>query len=48
MLSPLGARLPGRWKICGVFLPDDVLRKLYFENALRLVRGLREAVDRRN
>ncbi len=45
MLSPLGAGLQGRWKIHGVFLLDDVLRKLYFENALRLVPGLRAAVD---
>ena len=25
------------WKIYGLDLPDDVLRKLYYENALRLV-----------
>lgn len=33
-----GAAIPpqGRWKIYGVFLPDDVLRKVYDENALRL------------
>ena len=32
--------LMGRWAISGVDLPDDVLRKVYAENALRLVPGL--------
>ncbi|MCK4299108.1 MAG: amidohydrolase family protein [Planctomycetes bacterium] len=27
----------GRWRIFGVFLPDEVLRKVYYENAARLV-----------
>lgn len=27
----------GRWNIYGVFLPDDVLRKLYRDNALKLL-----------
>ncbi len=45
MLSPLGAALQGRWKIHGVFLPDEVLRKLYSENAVRLVPELRGAVE---
>ncbi len=44
MLSPLGAPLQGRWKIHGVFLPEDVLRKLYSGNALRFVPELRSAV----
>lgn len=26
-----------RWKIDGIFLPEDVLRKVYRENALRLL-----------
>lgn len=30
----------GRWRIYGVYLPDDVLRKVYRENAIRLL-GLR-------
>jgi hypothetical protein len=25
----------GRWYACGPFLPDDVLRKVYYENAAR-------------
>jgi predicted TIM-barrel fold metal-dependent hydrolase len=37
MLSPLGAPLQGRWKIFGIFLPDEVLRKVYRENALRFL-----------
>ena len=28
------------WKMYGMDLPDDVLRKLYYENALRIVPGL--------
>jgi|GEM_PF-871176 len=31
-----------RWKVCGIGLPDDVLRKLYYGNALKIVPGLRE------
>jgi predicted TIM-barrel fold metal-dependent hydrolase len=30
----------GRWAISGLGLPDDILRKVYGENALRLVPGL--------
>ncbi|MCL5102604.1 MAG: amidohydrolase [Armatimonadetes bacterium] len=30
----------GRWKIYGLHLPDDVLRKIYCKNALRLMPGL--------
>ncbi len=26
----------GRWHVCGLYLPDDVLKKVYFENAHRL------------
>jgi predicted TIM-barrel fold metal-dependent hydrolase len=29
----------GDWRIYGVFLPDDVLRKVYHENADRVLRG---------
>ena len=28
------------WKLYGMELPDDVLKKLYYKNALKLVRGL--------
>ena len=30
----------GEWKIYGVFLPDDVLKKIYHENAERALAGL--------
>jgi hypothetical protein len=30
----------GRWAISGLDLPDDVLRAVYAENALRIVPGL--------
>jgi predicted TIM-barrel fold metal-dependent hydrolase len=34
--DPTGRRNQGRWRIYGLGLPDDVLRKIYFENAERL------------
>jgi predicted TIM-barrel fold metal-dependent hydrolase len=33
-------RRHAHWKLYGVNLPDDVLRKVYYENALRIVPGL--------
>lgn len=36
------APLMGRWAISGLDLPDDVLRKVYADNALRVVPGLRQ------
>lgn len=44
MLSPLGAPLQGRWRIHGVFLPDEVLHKIYYENALKYLPSLRESI----
>jgi predicted TIM-barrel fold metal-dependent hydrolase len=38
---PSHASRQGRWNIYGIFLPDDVLRKVYRENALRLLPRLR-------
>lgn len=35
--------LMGRWAISGIDLPDDVLRAVYAENALRIVPGLDSA-----
>jgi predicted TIM-barrel fold metal-dependent hydrolase len=35
---PSHASRQGRWNIYGLHLPDDVLRKIYRENALRLLR----------
>lgn len=34
---PTHASGQGRWNICGLFLPDDVLLKVYRENALKLL-----------
>ncbi len=34
---PSHASRQGRWQIHGIHLPDDVLRKVYRENALRLL-----------
>ena len=28
----------GRWYVCGLYLPDDVLRKVYAENAKKVLR----------
>jgi predicted TIM-barrel fold metal-dependent hydrolase len=36
----------GLWNIYGVQLPDDVLRKVYYENAARIIPGVRERIDR--
>ena len=34
---PSHASRQGRWQIHGIYLPDEVLRKVYRENALRLL-----------
>lgn len=31
-----------RWKVHGLYLPDDVLRKIYYRNACRVIPGLAE------
>lgn len=36
----------GLWRIYGLGLPDDVLRKVYYENASRLIPGVRERVEK--
>jgi hypothetical protein len=38
---PSHASRQGRWNIYGLFLPDDILRKVYRENALKLLPQLR-------
>lgn len=38
---PSHASRQGRWNIYGLFLPDDVLRKVYSENAMKLLPHLR-------
>jgi predicted TIM-barrel fold metal-dependent hydrolase len=37
----------GFWHIYGISLPDDVLRKVYHENAARIIPGARELLRRR-
>lgn len=37
-----GHHLQGRWMIYGVYLPDDVLEKIYYKNALKIL-GMVEA-----
>jgi predicted TIM-barrel fold metal-dependent hydrolase len=34
----------GRWNIYGVYLPDDVLKKIYFENALKVIPGIKKMI----
>jgi predicted TIM-barrel fold metal-dependent hydrolase len=36
----------GFWNIYGVHLPDEVLRKIYHENAARIVPGVQERLER--
>ncbi len=36
---PSHASRQGRWNIYGLFLPDDILRKVYRDNALKLLRA---------
>jgi predicted TIM-barrel fold metal-dependent hydrolase len=38
---PSHASRQGRWNVYGLFLPDDVLRKVYRENAMKLLPALR-------
>ncbi len=28
----------GRWYVCGLYLPEDVLKKVYAENARRILK----------
>jgi predicted TIM-barrel fold metal-dependent hydrolase len=35
----------GRWNISGIGLPDDVLRKVYYENALKFLPSLRDSIS---
>lgn len=37
----------GFWNIYGVGLPDDVLKKIYHENAARIIPGVREKLERK-
>jgi predicted TIM-barrel fold metal-dependent hydrolase len=44
--GPTGAPLHGRWRIYGISLPDDVLRKVYYANALRYLPAARDSIKR--
>jgi predicted TIM-barrel fold metal-dependent hydrolase len=44
--SATGAPLHGRWRISGIGLPDDVLRKVYYANALRYLPSARTSIER--
>ena len=33
-------RYHAHWKMYGLDLPDDVLKKIYYQNALRLIPGI--------
>ena len=37
----------GRWNISGIGLPDEVLRKVYYLNALKYLPSLRDPINRR-
>ena len=44
--SETGAPLHGRWRISGIGLPDDVMRKVYYGNALRYLPGVRASIQK--
>ena len=44
--SATGAPLHGRWRISGIGLPDDVLRKVYYANALRYLPAIRASFEK--
>jgi len=44
--SATGAPLHGRWRIYGMGLPDEVLRKVYYQNALRYLPSVRASVQK--
>jgi predicted TIM-barrel fold metal-dependent hydrolase len=44
--SATGAPLHGRWRIYGIGLPDEVLRKVYYANALRYLPAVRPTIDK--
>jgi predicted TIM-barrel fold metal-dependent hydrolase len=44
--TPGGSPGHGRWNISGVGLPDAVLRKIYYENALKHLPAMRPSIER--
>jgi predicted TIM-barrel fold metal-dependent hydrolase len=48
---PYSEKLPppqGMWAIYGIKLPSDVLSKIYHENAMMIIPGIRERIDKWN
>ena len=45
--SATGAPLHGRWRIYGIGLPESVLRKVYYANALRYLPSARASIQKR-
>ncbi len=46
VVAPGGSPGHGRWNISGIGLPDEVLRKVYYENALRHLPSLRGSIEK--
>jgi len=46
IVTPGGSPGHGRYNISGIGLPDDVLRKVYYENALRHLPELRPSIEK--
>ena len=46
ILTEGGSPGHGRWHISGIGLPDTVLRKVYYQNALRHLPALRQSIER--
>ena len=44
--TPGGSPGHGRWNISGMGLPDDVLRKVYYQNALRYLPALKASIEK--
>ncbi|MPZ18914.1 MAG: amidohydrolase family protein [Luteitalea sp.] len=44
--TPGGSPGHGRWNVSGIGLPDEVLRKVYYENALRHLPSLRTSIEK--
>ena len=44
--TPGGSPGHGRWNISGIGLPESVLRKIYFQNALRHLPSLRPSIEK--
>jgi len=44
--TPLGSPGHGRWQISGLGLPDAVLRKIYYQNALRHLPAMRASIEK--